>query len=150
MTGRAWAVADNEPDRGCGRTDGREAVGGMGLTAGQRVRLVADLGIGEAVAGEAVVGFLALGAGAEGTVERLDGELPEPEESREYRRLKDLFESYGHTMPEESRKRLTDQLAELEPHWAAHRERGSRLTVRVRFANGLVLDGAHEEIFAAL
>ncbi|GAA3048644.1 hypothetical protein GCM10020229_70040 [Kitasatospora albolonga] len=92
----------------------------MGLTAGQRVRLVADLGIGEAVSGEALVGFLSLGAGAEGTVERVDGELPEPEEVREYRRLKDLFDDYGHTMPEESRKRLESQLAALEPEWTAH------------------------------
>ena len=50
----------------------------MTLEEGRRVRLAEDLGIGEAVAGEpgAVVGFLSLGAGIEGTVERVDGELP--------------------------------------------------------------------------
>ncbi|MFI5527526.1 hypothetical protein ACIA8O_03115 [Kitasatospora sp. NPDC051853] len=118
----------------------------MGLTAGQRVRLVADLGIGEAVAGETPVGFLSLGAGAEGTVERVDGELPEPEGVREYRRLKDLFDDYGHTMPEESRKRLEAQLAALEPEWTAHQAHGPLVTARIRFDNGLVLDAAPEEI----
>ncbi|MFB9365810.1 hypothetical protein [Kitasatospora albolonga] len=120
----------------------------MGLTAGQRVRLVADLGIGEAVSGEALVGFLSLGAGAEGTVERVDGELPEPEEVREYRRLKDLFDDYGHTMPEESRKRLESQLAALEPEWTAHQAHGPRVTARIRFDNGLVLDAAPEDLLA--
>ncbi|WP_232248261.1 hypothetical protein [Streptacidiphilus rugosus] len=116
------------------------------------MRLAEDLAIGEAVAGEpgAVVGFLALGAGIEGTVERVDGELPESEEVREYERLKALFDGYGHAMPEASRKRLEEEIAQLEPEWAAHRERGSRVTVRVRWDNGFVLDGAHEDVLTAL
>ncbi|MFH9352207.1 hypothetical protein [Kitasatospora sp. NPDC017646] len=129
----------------------------MTLEAGRRVRLTADLGIGEAFTQEpgepgagAVVGFLSLGAGAEGTVERVDGELPESEEAREYQRLKALFEDYGHTMPEASRERLEAQIAALEPEWAAHRARGSRVTVRVRLDNGFVLDGVHQDVLAAV
>ncbi|MEV8096471.1 hypothetical protein [Kitasatospora sp. NPDC085879] len=124
----------------------------MTLEAGLRVRLAEDLGIGEAVAGEpgAVVGFLSLGAGIEGTVERVDGELPESDEVREYQRLKALFEDYGHTMPEASRKRLEAEIAALEPQWAAHRERGNLVTVRVRLDNGFVLDGAHQDILTPL
>jgi hypothetical protein len=124
----------------------------MTLEEGRRVRLAEDLGIGEAVAGElgAVVGFLSLGAGIEGTVERVDGELPESEEVREYLRLKALFEDYGHTMPVACRQRLEAEIAVLEPEWAAYRERGSRVTVRVRLDNGFVLDGAHQDILTPL
>ena len=124
----------------------------MTLEEGRRVRLAEDLGIGEAVAGEpgAVVGFLSLGAGIEGTVERVDGELPQSEEVREYQRLKALFEDYGHTMPQASRERLEAEIAELEPHWAAHRERGNRVTLRVRLDNGFVLDGAHQDVLTPL
>ncbi|MFB7620238.1 hypothetical protein [Kitasatospora sp. NPDC056181] len=124
----------------------------MTLEEGRRVRLAEDIGIGEAVAGEpgAVVGFLSLGAGAEGTVERVDGELPESEEVREYQRLKALFEDYGHTMPEASRRRLEAEIAALEPQWAAYREQGKRVTVRVRLDNGLVIDGAHQDVLTPL
>ncbi|TYC66427.1 hypothetical protein EH183_42710 [Streptomyces sp. CB01881] len=124
----------------------------MTLEEGRRVRLAEDLGIGEAVTGEpgAVVGFLSLGAGAEGTVERVDGELPESEEVREYQRLKALFEDYGHTMPEASRRRLEAEIAALEPQWAAYREQGKRVTVRVRLDNGLVIDGAHQDVLTPL
>ncbi|PYC88357.1 hypothetical protein C7C46_00295 [Streptomyces tateyamensis] len=130
----------------------------MTLEEGRRVRLAADLAIGEAVAGEAggpgepgtVVGLLSLGAGIEGTVERVDGELPEAAEVREYLRLKALFDDYGHTMPQASRDRLAAQLAELEPQWTAHQARGSLLTVRVRWDNGLVLDGAHQHVLTPL
>ncbi|MEU6239296.1 hypothetical protein, partial [Kitasatospora sp. NPDC047058] len=124
----------------------------MTLEEGRRVRLTEDLGLGEAVAGEpgAAVGFLSLGAGIEGTVERVDGELPESHAVREYQRLKALFEDYGHTMPAASRERLEAEIAELEPEWAAHRERGKRVTVRVRWDNGLVLDGAHQDILTPL
>ncbi|MCG6499969.1 hypothetical protein [Kitasatospora sp. A2-31] len=123
----------------------------MTLEEGRRVRLAEDLGIGEAVAGApgAVVGFLSLGAGIEGTVERVE-ELPESHEVREYRRLKALFEDYGHTMPVASRERLETEIATLEPEWAAHRERGTQVTVRVRLDNGLVLDGAHQDILTPL
>lgn len=124
----------------------------MTLKEGRRVRLAEDLGIGEAVTGEpgAVVGFLSLGAGIEGTVERVDGELPESHEVSEYRRLTGLFEDYGHTMPEASRKRLAEEIAALEPQWAAFREQGRRVTVRVRLDNGLVLDGAHQDVLVPL
>ncbi|MFF1873667.1 hypothetical protein [Streptomyces sp. CB03911] len=124
----------------------------MTLEEGRRVRLAEDLGIGEAVAGEhgAVVGFLALAAGTEGIVERVDGELPQRAEVREYQRLKALFEDYGHTMPAASRERLEAQLAELEPEWTAYLEQGERVTVRVRLDNGFVLDGAHQDILTAL
>ncbi|MFD5462868.1 hypothetical protein ACFWIQ_08555 [Kitasatospora sp. NPDC127059] len=124
----------------------------MTLEEGRRVRLTEDLGLGDAVAGEprAVVGFLSLGAGTEGTVERVDGELPESEAVREYQRLKALFEDYGHTMPTASRERLESRLAALEPEWAAHRERGRQVTVRVRLDNGFVLDGLHQDVVAAL
>ncbi|MEU8927080.1 hypothetical protein AB0D10_40210 [Kitasatospora sp. NPDC048545] len=124
----------------------------MTLVEGLRVRLAEDLGIGEAVAGEpgAVVGFLSLGAGIEGTVERVDGELPESHEVREYQRLKALFEDYGHTMPVASRERLEAEIAVLEPQWAAFRDRGKLVTVRVRWDNGLVLDGAHQDVLVPL
>ncbi|MFD8083859.1 hypothetical protein ACFV4F_19400 [Kitasatospora sp. NPDC059722] len=123
----------------------------MTLVEGLRVRLAEDLALGEAVAGEAgaVVGFLSLGAGIEGTVERVD-ELPESHEVREYLRLKALFEDYGHTMPAASRERLEAGIAVLEPQWAAHRERGKQVTVRVRLDNGLVLDGAHQDVLTPL
>ncbi|MEV7780084.1 hypothetical protein [Kitasatospora sp. NPDC088351] len=124
----------------------------MTLEEDRRVRLAEDLGIGEALAGEpgAVVGFLALGAGMEGTVERVNGELPQSQEVREYQRLKALFEDYGHTMPEASRERLEAEIAELEPQWAAYRGRGRRVTVRVRWDNGLVLDQLHEDVLSVL
>ncbi|MFB8238125.1 hypothetical protein ACFC58_16395 [Kitasatospora purpeofusca] len=124
----------------------------MTLEEGRRVRLTEDLGIGEAFAGEpgAPAGFLSLGAGIEGTVERVDGVLPESHEVREYQRLKALFEDYGHTMPTGSRERLEAEIATLEPEWTAHRERGDRVTVRVRWDNGLVLDGAHQDLLTLL
>ncbi|MEU9129346.1 hypothetical protein AB0D08_14775 [Kitasatospora sp. NPDC048540] len=124
----------------------------MTLEEGRRVRLAEDLGIGEAVAGDpaAAVGFLSLGAGLEGTVERVDGELPESEDVREYQRLAALFADYGHTMPEASRDRLEAQIAALEPQWTAHRERGNLATVRVRWDNGLVLDGTHPDVLTPL
>ncbi|MBC3839202.1 hypothetical protein GXW82_00305 [Streptacidiphilus sp. 4-A2] len=124
----------------------------MTLEEGRRVRLTEDLGIGEAVAGEpgAVVGFLSLGAGVEGTVERVDGEIPESEQVREYQRLKALFDDYGHTMPAASRERLETEISSLEAEWAAHQERGSRVTVRVRLDNGFILDGAHQDVLTPL
>ncbi|MFD5084627.1 hypothetical protein ACFWOG_18565 [Kitasatospora sp. NPDC058406] len=124
----------------------------MTLEEGRRVRLTEDLGIGEATAGElgTVVGFLSLGAGIEGTVEGVDGELPQSEDAREYERLKALLEDYGHTMPAASRTRLEAEIAALEPTWAAHQEPGARATVRVRWDNGLVLDRAHQDILTPL
>ncbi|MER7754868.1 hypothetical protein [Kitasatospora sp. NPDC097643] len=124
----------------------------MSLKEGRRVRLAEDLAIGEAVAGEpgAVVGFLSLAAGIEGTVERVDGEVPQSEEVREYQRLKALLDDYGHTMPEASRMRLEGEIAELEPLWTVHQDQGNRVTVRVRWDNGLVLDRGHQDILTPL
>ncbi|MEV6976988.1 hypothetical protein [Kitasatospora sp. NPDC093806] len=124
----------------------------MSLKEGRRVRLAEDLAIGEAVTGEpgTVVGFLSLAAGIEGTVERVDGEVPQSEEVREYPRLKALLDDYGHTMPEASRTRLEGRIAELEPLWTAHQNQGTRLTVRVRWDNGLVLDQAHQDVLTPL
>ncbi|MFC5668121.1 hypothetical protein ACFP3U_34790 [Kitasatospora misakiensis] len=128
----------------------------MTLEEGRRVRLAEDVGIGEAVAGEsgavpgAVVGFLSLRAGIEGTVERVDGVLPESREVLEYQRLKALFDDYGHTMPAASRERLEAEIAALEPEWTAHQERGKRVTVRVHWDNGFVLDGTHQDVLTPL
>ncbi|MFF7459232.1 hypothetical protein [Kitasatospora sp. NPDC008115] len=124
----------------------------MTLEEGRRVRLAEDLGIGDAHAGEpaAVVGFLSLGAGIEGTVERVNGELPQSQEVREYQRLKALLDDYGHTMPQASRERLEAEIAGLEPQWAAYRGRGRRVTVRVRWDNGFVLDEVHEDVLTTL
>ncbi|MBW5482490.1 hypothetical protein [Streptomyces bambusae] len=124
----------------------------MTLTEGRRVKLAVDIGLADAVAGAtgAVVGFLSLAAGVEGTVERVEGQLPPSHEVREYQRLKSLLDDYGHTMPAESRKRLEEEVRTLEPEWTAFRERGNRVTVRVRFDNGFVLDGAHEDVLVSV
>ncbi|WP_377266782.1 hypothetical protein [Peterkaempfera sp. SMS 1(5)a] len=124
----------------------------MTLEEGQRVSLATDLEIGEAIAGEpaAVVASLSLGAGIKGTVERVDGKLPQSEEAREYQRLKALLEDYGHTMPTASRTRLETQIAALQPQWTAHQKRGTQMTVRVRLDNGLVLNAAHPDILTPL
>ncbi|MFF4172855.1 hypothetical protein [Streptomyces sp. NPDC001744] len=120
------------------------------------MRLAVDLGLsGEAVpAGGSVPGtdacFLALGAGAEGTVERVDEEREPERDVREYERLTSLLGDFGHQMPPDSRKRLEEQIASLEPAWTAHRERGPRPRVRVRFDNGFVVDGAPGDLFTAL
>ncbi|MEW1639904.1 hypothetical protein AB0469_38320 [Streptomyces sp. NPDC093801] len=120
----------------------------MTLSEGQRVKLAADIGLADAVARPtgAVVGFLSLGEGAAGTVERVEGHRPPGHAVLEYERLKSLLGDYGHTMPAESRKRLEEEVAALEPEWAAFQREGSRVTVRVRFDNGFVLDGAHEDV----
>ncbi|MFJ5552742.1 hypothetical protein [Streptomyces sp. NPDC093225] len=124
----------------------------MGLTQGQRVKLAEDIGLADAVAGGsgAVVGFLSLAAGTEGTVERVDGRLPESHGVGEYQRLTSLLEAFGHTMPEASRTRLEEEIGALEPEWRAFRARGARVTARVRFDNGFVLDGAHEDVLVPL
>ncbi|MGW3562011.1 hypothetical protein ACWDNT_32785 [Streptomyces sp. NPDC000963] len=94
-------------------------------------------------------GFLALAAGAEGTVERVvDEDRPQGPEVREYERLTSLLDDFGHQMPPASRGRLEEQVAALEPAWTAHRERKLRTTVRIRFDNGFVLDDAPGDLFA--
>ncbi|MFJ1754560.1 hypothetical protein [Kitasatospora sp. NPDC088134] len=122
----------------------------MGLVEGQRVGLAEDLVLGEASAGAdgVVAGVLLLGAGAGGVVERVR-EVPPPAEVREYERLRALFEDYGHTMPAESLRRLEAEVAELEPHWREFTARGPQVSVRVRFDNGFVLDGADEAVLTA-
>ncbi|MGW6849093.1 hypothetical protein ACWGCK_10075 [Streptomyces virginiae] len=124
----------------------------MTLNEGLRVRLAEDLTLTGSVtaAGDAVAGFLALASGAEGTVERVDEHRPRSgEDVREYERLKSLLDSFGHQMPEGSRKQLKEKVASLEPAWIAFQEQRVRVTVRVRFDNGFVLDGAHEGLFTS-
>lgn len=120
----------------------------MTLRAGQRVVLAADTRLTDAaeVAG-VVVGFLSLAAGVGGTVEEVVGHQEESEDVREYERLTSLLDAYGSGMPPGSRKQLEEKVAALEPAWTASRERGPRVSVRVRFDNGFVLDGAQEDIF---
>ncbi len=125
----------------------------MALVAGVRVKLVTDLVLGdaaEASGGGEPVGLLLLGAGVEGTVEHVTGEVAPPDEVREYERLRALRDDYGHTMPGESLKRLEAEIAKLTPHWEAFQVRGPRSSVRVRFDNGFVLDGADEQVLTAL
>ncbi|MFJ6479476.1 MULTISPECIES: hypothetical protein [unclassified Streptomyces] len=124
----------------------------MTLNEGQRVRLAADLTLTGSLtaAGDAVAGFLALASGTGGTVERVDEHRPQSgEDVREYERLKSLLDSFGHQMPEGSRKQLEEQVASLEPAWIAFQEQKLRVTVRVRIDNGFVLDGAQEELFTS-
>ncbi|WP_225803638.1 hypothetical protein [Streptomyces sp. NK15101] len=129
----------------------------MTLKEGLRVKLTEDLRLGRVVpAGEAPAeegagaGFLALAAGVEGTVERLDEDRPQSQEVREYERLKSLLDDFGHQMPPASRRQLEEQVGSLEPAWTAYRERKLRLTVRVRFDNGFVLDDAPGDLFTAV
>ncbi|GHB51274.1 hypothetical protein GCM10010347_21290 [Streptomyces cirratus] len=127
----------------------------MTLKEGRRVRLAVDIGLTDAVAmtgGTAngpVAGFLALAAGTEGTVDRVVEEREPGHEVREYERLKSLLDSFGHDMPPESRRQLEEKVGSLEPAWAAHQERGAGVTVRVRFDNGFILDGASDELFTS-
>ncbi|MFE1869415.1 hypothetical protein ACFW9N_00705 [Streptomyces sp. NPDC059496] len=124
----------------------------MTLNEGLRVKLAADLTLTGSLtaAGDAVAGFLALASGTGGTVERVDEHRPQSgADVREYERLKSLLDSFGHQMPEGSRKQLQEQVASLEPAWIAFQEQKLRVTVRVRFDNGFVLDGAHEELFTS-
>ncbi|MEV7612506.1 hypothetical protein [Streptomyces sp. NPDC089799] len=131
----------------------------MTLTEGRRVKLAADLLLAGSLvpAGhspedrehpDAAVGSLSLGAGTEGTVERVHGIREEQEsiEVREYVRLKSLLDDFGHQMPPGSRKQLEEQVGALEAEWTAHRQRRPRVTVRVRLDNGFVLD-ALEDVF---
>ncbi|MEU5811986.1 hypothetical protein [Streptomyces sp. NPDC047718] len=137
----------------------------MALKAGHRVKLAADLELAGAVspAGgspadtdadtHAVSGSLSLylAAGLEGTVERVHEhrDRPQSQEVREYVRLKSLLDDFGHQMPPGSRGQLEEQVDSLEPAWTAHQAQQRRATLRVRFDNGFVLDGAHEEHLTA-
>ncbi|MEF2528893.1 MULTISPECIES: hypothetical protein [Streptomyces] len=128
----------------------------MELEEGLRVRLAADLRLagsvtaagGSAVEAGAAAGFLSLAAGCEGTVERVDEHVREQgPEAREYERLTSLLDSFGAHMPPASRRQAEEQVAALEPAWAAWQQDRRRLTVRVRFDNGLVLGDAPADVF---
>ncbi|THA49792.1 hypothetical protein [Streptomyces sp. A1136] len=128
----------------------------MTLKEGRRVKLAVDIGLTDAVAmvegsptGSAA-GFLILAAGTEGTVDRVVGERDPGQEVREYERLHSLLDSFGHDMPPESKRQLEEKVASLEPAWVAHQERGAGVTVRVRFDNGFVLDGARDDVFTSV
>ncbi|MER6789705.1 hypothetical protein ABT330_34705 [Streptomyces sp. NPDC000658] len=128
----------------------------MMLNVGQRVRLAAELRLaGSMTSAEeppeetgAFAASVALAAGVEGTVERVDEHhRQQSHEVREYLRLKSLLDDFGHQMPPESRKQLEEQVGALEEQWAAHQRHMLRVTVRVRLDNGFVLDDAPEETF---
>ncbi|MCM1975521.1 MULTISPECIES: hypothetical protein [unclassified Streptomyces] len=127
----------------------------MTLNEGRRVRLAADtrltdwVAMTEELSGSAgtVAGSLSLAAGTEGTVVRVVEHDRQTEESREYERLKSLLDAYGAGMPAESKKQLEEKVAGLEPAWDAYRAEPLRVTVRVRFDNGFILDDAREDVF---
>ncbi|MET9319545.1 hypothetical protein ABZX75_05010 [Streptomyces sp. NPDC003038] len=127
----------------------------MTLKEGQRVKLAADIRLTDSVTttGDsptptvAVAGFLSLGAGTEGTVERVVENRQQSQEVREYMRLKSLLDAFGHQMPKESRRQLEEKVSSLEPEWIAYEEQRFRVMVRVRFDNGFILDDAHEDVF---
>ncbi|MFD9304795.1 hypothetical protein ACFWCB_19410 [Streptomyces sp. NPDC060048] len=127
----------------------------MTLREGGRVRLAADTRLTEWVATtwdpssatESVAGSLSLAAGTEGTVERVVEHDRQSQEAREYERLKSLLDAFGHEMPVESKSQLEEKVAGLEPDWIAYQEQRNRVTVRVRFDNGFILDDAREEVF---
>uniref|UniRef100_A0AAU2JKZ1 Uncharacterized protein n=1 Tax=Streptomyces sp. NBC_00049 TaxID=2903617 RepID=A0AAU2JKZ1_9ACTN len=126
----------------------------MTLKEGQRVKLAADLRLtgslevaeDSAAPAGAVAGLLYLASGTEGTVERAEENRHQGEDVREYERLKSLLDSFGDQMPTESRKQAEEKVDSLEPAWTAYQARKLRMTVRVRFDNGFVIDGAHEEL----
>ncbi|MET9904487.1 hypothetical protein [Streptomyces sp. NPDC006446] len=133
-----------------------EDEGSMTLNVGQRVRLAADLRLAGSVTpdGEppeetsAFAASLALAAGIEGTVERVDEHhRQQSHEVREYLRLKSLLDDFGHQMPPASREQLEEKVGALEDQWAAYQRRMLRVTVRVRLDNGFVLDDVPEEAF---
>ncbi|MGW7346596.1 hypothetical protein [Streptomyces sp. NPDC054854] len=129
----------------------------MTLTEGRRVRLADDATLIDSLAPTdgsptppgAFHGSLLLAAGTEGTVERVVEDRDGSKGVREYRRLTSLLDSFGRDMPTESKRRLEEQIAALEPEWTAHQERGPLVTVRVRFDNGFILDGVRQELFTS-
>lgn len=137
----------------------KEDEGSMKLNVGQRVRLATELAWHGSVAPAdeeppAASGFggasLALAAGVEGTVERVDAhDREQSHEVTEYLRLKSLLDSFGHQMPPASRSQLDEQVAALGPAWLAYQQQRLRVTVRVRLDNGFVLDDAPEEFFVS-
>ncbi|MFE5944693.1 hypothetical protein [Streptomyces sp. NPDC056480] len=130
----------------------------MTLKVGRRVQLAVELALtGQVVlAGAApaevpaAVGFLALAAGTEGTVEEVDDDRRESAEVREYARLKSLLDDFGHQMPPGSRAQLEEQVATLEPAWIAYQEAEIPVRVRVRLDNGFVLHDTAGDVFVAV
>ncbi|MET9495616.1 hypothetical protein [Streptomyces sp. NPDC006552] len=120
----------------------------MALQEGRRVRLAADFRLTDPTeSAGTVVGILCLAAGTEGTVDEVVTHVRDSADAREYERLRSLLDSYGDGMPPESRKQLAEQVAALEPAWTAFQEEGPRVTVRVRFDNGFILDAAPQDAF---
>ncbi|MGW6817912.1 hypothetical protein [Streptomyces sp. NPDC055005] len=120
----------------------------MTFKEGRRVKLAADTRLTDSMeVSGLVVGFLSLAAGTEGTVERVVEHREETAGVREYERLKSLLDSFGGQMPAESRKQLEEKVGSLEPEWVAFQEQGPRVTVRVRFDNGFILDEADAAVF---
>ncbi|MFF9017207.1 hypothetical protein ACF09C_30100 [Streptomyces sp. NPDC014870] len=131
----------------------------MTLTEGRRVTLAEDLRLtghvtradGARQDADSAAGFLALGAGLEGIVERVtEHGRVKNHEVREYERLTSLFDDFGHQMPPGSRQQLQEQIASLVPAWNAYRDQAQRVTVRVRLDNGFVLDEAPVDAFTLL
>ncbi|MFJ3203071.1 hypothetical protein [Streptomyces sp. NPDC086989] len=129
----------------------------MTLKEGQRVKLAADTRLTDWAAMTqdspngpgAVAGSLLLAAGIEGTVERVVEHEHQSQGAREYERLASLLDAFGRDMPPGSRKQLEEQISSLEPEWTAYQEQRRRVTVRVRFDIGFILDEAQEDVFTA-
>ncbi|MEU9420932.1 hypothetical protein [Streptomyces sp. NPDC051000] len=120
----------------------------MTFKEGRRVKLAADTRLTDSIeVSGLVVGFLSLAAGTEGTVEGVVEHREQSDGVREYERCKSLLDSFGGEMPEASRKQLEEKVGSLEPEWVAFQEQGPRVTVRVRFDNGFVLDEADAGVF---
>ncbi|MET7520322.1 hypothetical protein ABZS88_44690 [Streptomyces sp. NPDC005480] len=120
----------------------------MALKEGQRVKLAADTRLTDSVeVSGVVVGFLSLAAGTGGTIERVTDHQDESEDAREYERLTSLLEAFGPDMPTQSRRQLEEKVASLEPAWTAYQEQAPHVSVRVRFDNGFILDGADQSAF---
>ncbi|MFD9336845.1 hypothetical protein ACFWBF_20970 [Streptomyces sp. NPDC060028] len=96
-----------------------------------------------------VAGSLFLAAGTEGTVERAVAHRHESHGVREYARLKSLLDTFGQDMPTQSRKQLEEQVGGLEPEWIAFQQERPRVTVRVRFDNGFILDDTDGDLFTS-
>ncbi|MFF3838941.1 hypothetical protein [Streptomyces sp. NPDC001930] len=130
----------------------------MTLKVGRRVQLAVELALTGQVAladeppaePAAAVGFLALPAGTEGTVEEVNDDRQESKEVREYARLKSLLDDFGHQMPPGSRAQLEEQVAALEPAWTAYQEAEIPVRVRVRLDNGFVLRDTAGDVFVAV
>ncbi|GLW01585.1 hypothetical protein ABTX82_29570 [Streptomyces lavendulae] len=106
-------------------------------------------GPGDEEAAGGAVGSLWLAAGTPGTVVEVATHDRPSHGAREYERLASLLDSFGRDMPAQSRERLEEQIAALEPDWAAYQEQRLRVTLRVRFDNGFILDGVPDTFFTA-